>query len=85
MRWPLVLVHWQDSSEVSRWTILKDWEHRSALDCVSVGFLFSRENGNLTLIPHVAYVDDENRQQGTGMMIIPEAAVTALETIREAA
>ena len=85
MRWPLVMVHWQDSSEVSGWTVLKDWEHRGSLDCVSVGFLFARENGNLTLVPHVAYVADDDRRQGTGMMIIPEAAITAVETIREAA
>lgn len=60
---------------------MRDWSHRGPLECVSVGFLFAQENGNVTLIPHLAYANDEDRRQGTGMMIIPETAVTRMDTL----
>ena len=85
MTMPLVLVRWLDSSEVSGWTILKDWDHPEPLECLSVGFLYAKGNGNLTLVPHLAYGHDENRRQGTGMMVIPEKAIVSVETLREAA
>lgn len=82
---PLVLVRWLDSSEVSGWTVLKDWAHPEPLDCVSVGFLYARENGNITLIPHLAYAADDERRQGTGMMVIPEVSVQSVEMLRDVA
>lgn len=77
----LVLVRWLDSAAPRGWQNLGEWQGLGSLDCVSVGFLLSQNAEAVTLMPHVAYPDDEEQRQGNGIMVIPAGAVTSIEAL----
>lgn len=69
MRWPLVRVHWVDSTSPRMgWTNIATWEGVGSLECVSVGYLIAEDEKTKTIAPHLAYPDDDEQCQGNGIM-----------------
>ena len=63
------------------WTGLKEWAGIGSLECISVGYLIDENNHTKTIVPHLAYPDDEDNCQGNGIMVIPTAAILSLEEL----
>ena len=81
-RWPLVMVRWLDSSAPRGWQPMAEWQGAGSLACVSVGFLFARDETAATVIPHFAYPDDDRNRQGSGIMVIPAGAIVSINELR---
>jgi hypothetical protein len=80
--WPLVLVRWIDSASPNTgWVRLQEYQGVGSMDCISVGYLIRDEAGRKTVAPHIAYPDDEEQRQGTGLMVIPDQAVLSIERL----
>ena len=80
--WPLVLVRWVDSTAPRGcWIRLAEWEGPGSLDCVSVGYLIRDDGKSKSLAPHLAYPDDAEQCQGSGIIVIPVQAILACEIL----
>ncbi len=85
-RWPLVRIVWLDSvNPTADWHRLSEWRGLGSQECVSVGYLIGDERDSKTIAPHVAFPDEEENCQATGIMIIPTGAVLRIESLKATA
>jgi len=79
--WPLVRIIWLDSSSPRGWHDLKEWRGVDSLECVSVGYLIAEDERSKTVAPHIAYPDEKENRQGSGIMVIPAGAIVSVEKL----
>jgi len=76
-KYPLVLIKWRDSHQVSGWHT--DEPATMPLMCSSVGWLIYDGEEAKTLAPHMT---DEETPQRSGEMTIPACAVVTMKVLR---
>jgi hypothetical protein len=79
---PLLMVRWVDSTTPRLgWIRLVEWEGAGSLDCVSVGYLIADNEKSITVAPHLAYPEDEENCQGSGIIVIPRPAIISISEL----
>jgi hypothetical protein len=81
----LVLVEWVDSYSMHGWkpldNLIKECE---PLLCRSVGWLASKKNGHVLIVPHLSGEQNEGiTVYGTGDITIPAKAIRKMTVLRE--
>lgn len=80
--YPLVRIRWVDSTSPRLgWIRLAEWEGVGSLECVSVGFVIAEDDRSKTVVPHLAYPDDPEQCQGSGIIVIPLPAILSVENL----
>ena len=78
----LVLVEWIDASRIyDGWLDLKDVPMTTPHKCVSVGFVVSRDDRGVILIPTMADIEHPENRHTYGGMLIPSAAILSVRNL----
>ena len=86
MKCPLVIIHWQDSSQpLPAWKHLSDLPEFVATECASVGWLLRSDKRIKVLAQSLGGMEkpDGSNAQGMGIMTIPASCVVSLEHLGE--
>lgn len=82
-RLPLVSIEWVDSGQpIPGWQWLQRMDRRRPHKCISVGFLVQDDEETKVLAPNLGSSSGGGEwDQASGLITIPTAAVTRLETL----
>jgi hypothetical protein len=83
-QYPLVLVEWVDASRLSGggWMDWADIPDAYPHNCVTVGFLVSRNKSGVILVPTVGDVDHAENRHTFGGIMIPASAIVRERRLR---
>lgn len=80
----LVLIEWEDSCQpLPAWRHIADLPESRVIQCCSVGWLVSEANGVKMVAPNMGDIDSEDNLQASGIIRIPEAAITRMVELKE--
>lgn len=86
MKYPLVIVEWEDSTiPPTAWDSIESLAAWTPCVCRSVGYLVKNDRSGVVLVANIVDNDTEIPESGCNYFVIPKGCVTSIKLLDEGA